>query len=247
MLESYVNKKEEGVGTLRILIAEQALRPTKLLVLLLLGMLLMVFSSAHAEDRWVTDEFEIMMRSGKDGKQRILRQLKSGTKVESLKIDEESGYTKVRVASGDDGWVLSRYLRSTPTSRLKLPAVEGQLKRSQSQRTELKNELGELKKERQSLQGEVAELQKSNRSLQDQVDRIAKLSAGTIEVDDQNRQLKKSLLDSEQQIDLLENDNQRLGSRSGREWFLVGGAVLALGLLLGLILPRINWRKKSTW
>jgi SH3 domain protein len=210
-------------------------------------MLLMVFGSAHAEDRWVTDEFEIMMRSGQGSKQRILRQLKSGTQVESLKVDEESGYTKIRVSSGDDGWVLTRYLRSSPTSKLQLPAVEGRLKRSETQRAELKKELTELKKERQTLQREVAELQTSNRSLQDQVNRIAKLSASTIEVDDQNTQLKKRLLDSDQQIDALEGDNQRLGSRSDREWFLVGGAVLALGLLLGLILPRINWRKKSTW
>jgi len=208
---------------------------------------MIVFSSAQAEDRWVTDEFEVMMRSGKGSKQRILRQLKSGTQVESLKIDKESGYTKIRVASGDDGWVLTRYLRSTPTSKLKLPAVEGQLKRSESKRVELKKELSELKNERQSLQREVAELQTSNRSLQDQVNRIAKLSANTIEIDDQNTQLKQRLLDSDQQIDALERDNQQLGSRSDREWFLIGGAVLALGLLLGLILPRINWRKKSTW
>jgi SH3 domain protein len=210
-------------------------------------MLLLVMSSALAEDRWVTDEFEIMMRSGKGGKQRILRQLKSGTRLETLKVDEESGYTKVRVSSGDEGWVLTRYLRTTPTSKLKLPAVEKKLQTTASKNAELKKDVAGLKKERQSLQGEVAELQANNRSLQDQVDRITKLSANTIQVDDQNKQLKQRLSDSEKQIDELESNNMQLGSRANREWFLVGGAVLALGLLLGLILPRINWRKQSTW
>ena len=74
-----------------------------------------------------------------------------------------------------------------------------------------------------------------------------KLSANTIQVDDQNIQLKQRLADSEQKILALENENDRLNSRSDREWFLVGGAVLALGLLLGLIIPRISWRKKSSW
>ncbi len=213
----------------------------------MLAMLVFVMSSAQAEDRWVTDEFEIMMRSGKGSNQRILRQLKSGTQLEVLQTDEESGYTKVRVSSGAEGWVLTRYLRVTPTSKLTLPTVEKKLTRTSAKNAELNKDIAALKKERQSLQGEVAELQENNSLLQGQVDRITKLSANTIQVDDQNKQLKQRLSDSEKQIDELESNNAQLGSRANREWFLVGGAVLVLGLLLGLILPRMNWRKKSTW
>jgi len=61
-----------------------------------------------AENRWVTDEFEVMMRSGTSTRQSIVRQLKSGTQLEMLEVDAESGYTKVRTASGSEGWVLSR-------------------------------------------------------------------------------------------------------------------------------------------
>ena len=232
---------------MKILTAEHGLRSVKFLLLFSLGMLVFVVSSAQAEDRWVTDEFEIMMRSGKGSKQRIVRQLRSGTRLEVLKVDEESGYSKVRISSGDEGWVLSRYLRATQTSKLKLPAVEKKLQSTKTQNAELKKDIAGLKKERQSLQGEVAELQANNSSLQGQVDRITKLSANTIQVDDQNRQLKKRLFDSDKQIDALESNNTQLGSRADREWFLVGGAVLAIGLLLGLIIPRINWRKKSSW
>lgn len=232
---------------MKIRTAERGLRSVKFLLLFSLGMLVLAVSSAQAEDRWVTDEFEIMMRSGMGSKQRIVRQLRSGTRLEVLKVDEESGYSKVRISSGDEGWVLSRYLRATQTSKLKLPAVEKKLQSTQTQNTELKKDIAGLKKERQSLQGEVAELQANNSSLQDQVDRITKLSANTIQVDDQNKQFKKRLFDSEKQIDELESNNTQLGSRADREWFLVGGAVLAIGLLLGLIIPRINWRKKSSW
>ncbi|MCP4001277.1 MAG: TIGR04211 family SH3 domain-containing protein [Gammaproteobacteria bacterium] len=226
--------------------AGYGLRSIKFL-LTMLAMLVFVMSSAQAEDRWVTDEFEIMMRSGKGSNQRILRQLKSGTQLEVLQTDEESGYTKVRVSSGAEGWVLTRYLRVTPTSKLTLPTVEKKLTRTSAKNAELNKDIAALKKERQSLQGEVAELQENNSLLQGQVDRITKLSANTIQVDDQNKQLKQRLSDSEKQIDELESNNAQLGSRANREWFLVGGAVLVLGLLLGLILPRMNWRKKSTW
>ena len=50
---------------------------------------LILAPAALAEDRWVTDEFEIMMRSGKSTKQRIIKQLKSGTQLELIQVDEE--------------------------------------------------------------------------------------------------------------------------------------------------------------
>lgn len=204
-------------------------------------------SAAHAEDRWVTDDFEVMMRSGKSNKQRIVRQLKSGSRLELIQVDEESGFSEVRLSSGDTGWVLTRYLRSTPTAKLRLPELENRLENSVEQNRKLRKEIDELKQERQALQRDTAELQRSNRSLQDQVDRITKLSSGTIEVDEQNQLLKQQLADSEAKVSALEIDNGRLASRSDREWFMVGGGVLALGLLLGLILPRISWRKKDSW
>ncbi len=188
-----------------------------------------------------------MMRSGKGNSQRIVRQLKSGTRLERMDSDKESGYTQVRTGTGQEGWVLTRYLRSSPTAQLQLPAAQQKLDRSETQRREIQTQLDEVRKEKQSLQRELNELQSSNRSQQNQLSRITKLSSNTIQVDEENQQLKQQLADSEQQIVVLKTENNRLSSRSDREWFLVGGAVLAIGLLLGLILPRISSRKKSSW
>jgi SH3 domain protein len=212
-----------------------------------LCVLLLGFSAAHAEDRWVTDEFEIMLRSGKSSKQRIVRQLVTGTKVELIKVDKESGYTEVKLVSGEQGWVLTRYLQAIPTAGLRLPPVEQQLKRSKSEQAVLRKEISTLKKEQQTLKREVADLQSSNRSSQNQLDRITKLSSDTIQVDNQNQQLLEQADENQQTISRLEAENTQLASRSNREWFLVGGAVLVLGMLLGIIIPRVSQRKKSSW
>ena len=211
--------------------------------------LLYVFSagSVLAEDRWVTDQFEVMMRSEKGSGKRIVRQLKSGTKLEVVAVDSAEGYTQVKTGSGQAGWVLSRYLRSSPTAKLLLPAAQKNLQRSEEQRKELQKQRDQLRSEKQALERELANVQGSSRSLQDKVERITKLSSSTIQVDQQNQQLKQRIIDNEQRLELLEIDNARLASRSSREWFLVGSAVLIAGLLLGLILPRIRWKKKSSW
>jgi SH3 domain protein len=212
-----------------------------LLILVLWGTL------AAAENRWVTDEFEVMMRSGKSTKQSIIRQLRSGTQVELIQTDADSGYSQVRAGSGAEGWVLSRYLRGAPTARLQLPDLEKRLAASEAQRAKVSSELAALRQSRRGLEREVGELQSANSAQQNQLTRITKLSSDTIQVDQQNRQLKQRLGESEQQIAVLEAENIRLSSRVSREWFLIGGAVLVAGLLLGLIIPRISWRKKSSW
>ncbi len=203
--------------------------------------------AASAETRWVTDEFEVMMRSGKSTKQSIVRQLKSGTALEVLEVDNDSGYSRVRTSSGAEGWVLSRYLRGVPTAGLRLPELERQLRDSEAQRAKINAELTQLKQDKRALEREIGELQSTSSSQQSKLERITRLSADTIQVDQQNTELKKRLAASEQQIERLETENQQLGSRANREWFLIGGAVLVAGLLLGLILPRISWRKKSSW
>lgn len=212
-----------------------------------LGIFILTSGLAVAADNWVTDEFEVMMRTGKNNQKSIVRQLKSGTRVEVLDTDSEAGYTKVRVSSGAEGWVLTRYLDSTPTAKLRLPDLEQRLSRSESRGQELRRELDTLKKERQALQRERSDLQSTNQSVQGQLERISELSADTIQVDDQNRQLKQRLIDNERQIEELEQANEKLSSRAEREWFLIGGVLLTVGLLLGLIIPRINVRKKSSW
>lgn len=204
-------------------------------------------TAGAAEQRWVTDEFEVMMRSGKSNRQSIVRQLKSGTSLEVIEVDAEAGYTRVRTGSGAEGWVLSRYLMRSPTARLRVPELEQKLRESEAQRTRMSAELKELRDERSSLESEIGELQSSNSSQQSQLERITRLSADTINVDQQNTQLKQRLAENEQQISKLEAENSQLASRANREWFLIGGAVLTAGLLLGLILPRIRWRKKSSW
>ena len=38
-----------------------------------------------------------------------------------------------------------------------------------------------------------------------------------------------------------------LKDRTARDWFMVGAGVVILGMIIGLIIPRIRWRKKSSW
>jgi len=205
------------------------------IALLLSVSMLLTDPAVAAEERWVTDRGEFTMRSGTSTSNKIVKMLKSGTRVELLKTDEASGYSKVR-ANGSEGLILSRYLLSSAPALVRLPQLEKDLGR-----------VAEISNERQALQGEVRKLEADNKQLRAELDRIKKVSANAVQLDSENTRLKQSLNLSETTVAELEADNKSLSSRASREWFVVGAAVLIIGILLGLIVPRLQVRKKSSW
>jgi len=200
-----------------------------------------------AENAWVTDQFEVTMRTGQDRSKAIVRMLKSGTRVERLERPPGSDYSRVRTGSGAEGWVLNRYLLTRPPARITLPDVEKRLQQAQEQRKKLERQVRTLTEERTQLQRQLNQLQNSGEDVQKQLDDVRKLSSNVIQIDGQNKQLRQRLIDNELAVDELKAENSRLGSRSNREWFVIGAMVIMFGILVGLILPRIRWRKKSSW
>ena len=206
---------------------------------------------AHAQQResaWVTDQFEITMRNGKSNRQAIVRMLPSGTRVERLETDNEAGYARVRTSSGAEGWVLTRYLLNTPPARVTLPGVQQQLARSEEQRQELGRPVtGTCKPRMQRSNSSSASPRTRGTTSSAELARIRSLSSKTVQIDAENRQLKQVLAETQQALDDAEAESRRLASRSNREWFVIGALVVMFGILVGLILPRIRWKKKSSW
>ncbi len=219
--------------------------------LLLIGLFLFAVPApaqdAAGENRWVTDSFEVTMRNGKGKRQSIIRMLRSGTKIELLETDAQEGYSRVRTGSGAEGWVLSRYLLKRPPARIAMPEVEARLRASEAKRKELATQLKAVARERDQFKRQLNSVETSGQGLQKELDDVRRLSANVIEIDSQNKGLRRTLAETQGTVEKLQIDNKRLASRANREWFIIGALVIIVGMLIGLILPRIRWRKKSSW
>jgi len=66
-------------------------------------------------------------------------------------------------------------------------------------------------------------------------------------ISNQNKTLMDDLAAAQIRADTLEQENRVLSSQTTRYWFVTGAAVLVVGLVLGLWLPRINWRRRRRW
>lgn len=84
-------------------------------------------AKAASPTRYISDETVVTLRDGNGVDATVAALLSSGTRVELIEDDSGSGYARVRVAPGREGWVLARYLSLQPSARERLVAVETEL------------------------------------------------------------------------------------------------------------------------
>jgi SH3 domain protein len=217
----------------------------KLLALLCLG--LWATAGAQAQTLYVSDQLEIQLRSGATNQHRIIRMLPSGTPLEVLEVDQAEGWTRVRAPSGVDGWVLSRFLMPERAARDRLAAAEERMQRFEQENRQLNITIRELRGEKEAVAGERSELDKTSRQLAQELEEIRRTASSALALDAENKELKSRIVSAEREIQTLQQENARLHDRTSRDWFMVGAGVVVLGIILGLIIPRIRFRRKSSW
>lgn len=211
------------------------------------SLLLVLAGNALAETRYVSDTLEITMRSGKGTGYGITRMLRSGTAVQVLEEDKKTGYTHVRTTSGKDGWVLSRFLMKGRAARDRLAAAEKNLAELELENRKLETAMITLAGEKKALEQEFSNLDGQSRNVSQELAEIKRTASSALAIDSENKELKSRVVSLERQLQTLHQENEGLKDRTARDWFMVGAAVVLLGIIVGLIIPRIRWRKKSSW
>jgi len=193
--------------------------------------------AAVGDVNYISDVLNVPLRSGPSTAHRIIhRGLPSGTQLTVIAIDEEAGFTQVRTDGGLEGWVTSQYLIGEPIARVKLAAAEKRLR-------SLKAELDKEREARTSTQSEYKETEANNKALNSQVQTLTKeleelkrISADPINEHARNVELTQQNQRLVGEVDELSSRNRQLKDNVQREWLLYGGALVLIGLLLGVVI-----------
>lgn len=203
--------------------------------------------SAFAESAWVSDRFEITLRSGPSTNNAIQLMLSSGTELEVLENDPETGYSRVQTGAGTEGWVLTRYLMDEPAAREQLATLTSQLTSEASRGSSLNSQLGAIRGEHETATRRIQTLENEKSSLEAELADIKRTAADVIAINRQNKDLREELAGEEIRVATLEQENRELSSQTTRYWFMSGALVLVVGMILGLWLPRIRWQRRSRY
>ena len=173
--------------------------------------------------------------------------LSSGTELDILERDAESGYSRVRTLAGTEGWVLSRYLMPEPSAREQLQNLTNQLSSASEQGSSMGAQLDTIRREQQNAVSQIRTLEREKEDLQTELDEIKRTAANVLAIDSQNQSLQQQLTAFEIQVGALEKENAELSSKTMRNWFITGALVLVGGVFLGLILSSMKWQKRSRY
>jgi len=213
----------------------------KMISLILLTLLLMP-GWVHGRNLYVTDEFQITMRTGPSLQNRVISMLNSGTPLEVL--DESSDWFQIRTSDGKEGWVLKQYtMQRTPRADMvqqlerKVTELQDRAKSNEQKATVLDQENTDLQSLLQEVQQELEELHQKYQTLQQ--------DSGNIEGIKMELLRTSSALESDrEQLSQLRQEYQELRSQKNLHWFLAGGGAMGITALIGFFLGRIQ-RKKS--
>jgi SH3 domain protein len=216
-------------------------------IFFLVSCLLILSGNAVAETRYVSDTLEITLRSGKGTSFGITRMLRSGTPVKVLDVDKKSGYTQVRTNSGKEGWVLSRFLMKGQAARERLATAEKSLAELELENRKVTTAMASIKEEKGALESNLSTLEGESRGVSQELSEIRRTASSALAIDSENTDMKGRMVSLERQLQTVQQENETLKDRTARDWFMVGAAVILLGIFIGLIIPKIRFRKKSSW
>ncbi len=213
----------------------------------LLLCLLLSASAAFAEPAWVSDEFEITLRSGPSTSNAIQLMVSSGMELEVLERDDQSGYSRVRTPGGTEGWVLTRYLMDERSAREQLQRLTSQLTSANSRGTTLDSQLTAIRSEYDTSNRRIATLEREKAAIEQELAAIKRTAANVLGVNEQNIALMSQLAAEQIRADTLDQENRQLSSQTMRYWFLAGALVLLVGILVGIWVPRVRWQRRTRY
>ncbi|MDF1642965.1 MAG: TIGR04211 family SH3 domain-containing protein [Pseudomonadales bacterium] len=203
-------------------------------------------SHGFAEDRYVTDKLKLNLRTGASSKHKIIRQLRSSDKVELLATDESGEFALVRTTRGQEGWALIGYLQKSPTAAVTLKATSDKLETAQTKLQSITATNDQLATENKQLTSENQSLSKENEKLSRELTELKDLSGNAVNISRKNRELLKQNNLQKSEIEMQSAEVSRLQEQINSDQFYMGAGAILIGLILGLILPHMRPRQKSS-
>lgn len=215
--------------------------------LFIFTVVLLFSQSLNAQTRYVSDEFEIMVRTGPSSKNKILKVLKSGARVEVVQADAGNDHSQIRTSDGETGYALTRYLSPNPSARNRVVQLEKQLEQMRSKPDELRSLLAKAQEDNEQLIAKNTQLTDQLDTVSKELEKIKLVSADAVNMAAKNTKLEQEVQQYLLQIDDIRIKNQALKDQSQQRWFMIGSGVALLFLFLGWVLSIAKRPRRQSW
>ncbi|WP_435211971.1 TIGR04211 family SH3 domain-containing protein [Luminiphilus sp. nBUS_16] len=218
-------------------------------LLLLLGALLPAPSFGE-EQRYITDEILVPVRSGAGGEYRIVNKgLSSGTPITQFGLSEDGVWAEVETRGGTRGWLRAQYIQVDRPSQLLLEDANKAYANLEADRNKLRSLLDDSQSVAYEADGQLLEIKEKLTVSEAELSRIKQISGAAIELDSRNQLLAKNLETKRSEAELLKLENVRLQERIKSNQIIDGALAVLLGVIIMAIAPKLipKRRRNDGW
>ena len=186
---------------------------------------------------YVSDQVEIPIRTEKSIDASILKMAFSGEKLALLETTK-SGWTKIRLNDERIGWINSRFVIDELPAREQLEKLKNDYNTQQikyNKQTQMLKSLQQSLKESQEMKNTLT-IEKAE--IESRIKHIEKTYENALKIEHNNRTLQQKILQLENEKQILKKNNTYEQDRSAKNWFLLGGLVLLLGVIVGFFISK---------
>ncbi len=209
--------------------------------------LIITFGSAQAETLYVADDQNLALRNAASNNAKVLKTLPTGTPLTLTDKPSKAEFIHVRLIDGTEGYFKAKYTKKQAPALDPKDTASKNIASLQSDNAALRTELNTLK---ESLTPGTS-LEKSLATERDQLTRelteLKKTAASSFQLKNERDELQERVVNVERDLQQFKLENQALKDTANQDWFLYGGVLALAGVLLGFILPKLSWRRKSSW
>jgi len=203
-------------------------------------------AGAWADKSYVTDSFEITLRTGPSTGNKIVGMLTSGQPVEIIRTEGE--WSLVRVMNDEkEGWVVSRYLINRLPWEIQAKELEEKVAALRAKLGQTEKDLGAMSHQSQDLAAQLKRKTQDLDRLHKEHSDLQKGAEGYLRLKALHEESEKNLAAARNELLTVAGENERMRSSQLNTWFLNGALVILCGLLIGTLIGRQQKKRKSSF
>lgn len=194
---------------------------------------LIIFPAAIlAETVYVSEEFEITMRTGPATDRKIISLIQSGKALEMLEKGDD--WSMVRTANGREGWVLNRYLTENEPCAMVLDRVRQDYDVLVAQHKDIKAQYEELLARNKLLDNNLSQSQQDRDELSKAYTSLKNEAAEFLKLKKRHQEISTELQAEKTRSAKLDDENMQMKRSRIIQWVLTGGGIMLVGFFIGL-------------
>ena len=194
---------------------------------------------------YVTDVFQIPLRTGASSEHRIIAMPSSGQALEILGSEGDWSHVRLLGESDKEGWVLSRYIVARQPWEMQAKALKEENSSLRQKAASLENKLNEAVRHGEEITKKAESESKTLNGLQKDFDSLKRGSENYLKLKASHEEAERKLAQAEKELGEITTENRQLRSSEQTRWFAVGALVLLIGLIIGITIGKREKRRRS--